>query len=77
MGSGQDGGDFNNLGKGNGEGGNGGFRDNAPDAELDDEQFTNIANDRHDHRGDREFQLVNYRNINFVQFSGRNLHTNP
>ena len=60
MGGGQDGGDFNNLGKGNGGGGNGGFRDNAPNGELDDEQSINVAHDRRDHRTDREFQLVNY-----------------
>ena len=46
-------------------------------AELDAEQYVSINNGKCGNRNDREFQLVNYRNINIDPFGGRNLYTSP
>lgn len=74
-GGGHSGGDMNNVGLGNGGGGHGDPRGDDP--EGDGEQYTATGNGRYDNTNDRKFQLVNYRNINILPFSGRNLSTNP
>ena len=74
-GGGHSGGSIHNLGRGNGGDGPRDPRDEDPDGDHDG--YTTTCNGRYDNRIDREFQLVNHRNINIVPFSGRNLTTNP
>ena len=56
-------------------------RDNGGSGEPpDDDEHQTIINNAgggNGDRQDREFQLVNARNINIVPFSGRNVYTNP
>lgn len=66
---------MHNVGLGNGGGGHGGPQ--GEDPEGDDEQHIAIGNGRYDNRNDRGFQVVNYRNINILPFSGRSLSINP
>ena len=74
-GGGHSGGSINNLGRGNGGDGPRDPRDEDPDG--DNDGYNTTCNGRYDDRIDRKFQFVNHRNINIVQFSGRNLTSNP
>ena len=70
-----DGGAINNLALGRDDGDQGGSGEPPDDDELHTaNHYTGGSNND---RQDREFQLVNARNINIVPFSGKNVQTNP